>query len=150
MERPKSEEQVIIFLLRGDKFGVSIRNLVEVSKLEGLKREGDKGIYEGKLMLREHEVPVVNLSMLFHLGEGDNSENVRIIVLGKSSKKMIGLKVDAVSEVITYPLRSVRPVPKMIMDNTINYFLGIGRVKEEDVLFLNDDEIITATGSGKT
>ncbi len=149
MDKPKNDDQVIIFLLRGDKFGISVKNMVEVSKLGGLKSEKAEGIYEGKLILREHEVPVVNLSMLFHLGEGDNSENVRIIVLEKSSK-MIGLKVDAVSEVITYPLRSVRPVPKMVMDNTINYFLGIGRVKDEEVLFLNDDEIITATGSGKT
>ena len=114
MDKSKTDEQVIIFLLKGDRFGVSVKNMVEVSKLDGLKREKAEGIYEGKLMFREHEVPVVDLGMLFHLGEGDNSENVRIIVLGKSSK-MVGLKVDAVSEVITYPLRSIRPMPKMII-----------------------------------
>lgn len=148
MDKPKNDDQVIIFLLKGDKFGVSVRNMVEVSKSGGLKRENAGGIYEGKLMLREHEVPVVNLNMLFHLGEGDNSENVRIIVLEKSSKT-VGLKVDAVSEVITYPLRAVKPMPKMIMDSAVNYFLGIGRVKDEAVLFLNDEEIIAETSVGK-
>lgn len=149
MDKSKTDEQVIIFLLKGDRFGVSVKNMVEVSKLDGLKREKAEGIYEGKLMLREHEVPVVNLSMLFHLGEGDNSENVRIIVLGKSSK-MVGLKVDAVSEVINYPLRSIKPIPKMIMDSAVNYFLGIGRVKDEPVLFLNDEDIIAETSVGKS
>ena len=149
MDKSKTDEQVIIFLLKGDRFGVSVKNMVEVSKLDGLKREKAEGIYEGKLMFREHEVPVVDLGMLFHLGEGDNSENVRIIVLGKSSK-MVGLKVDAVSEVITYPLRSIRPMPKMIMDSAVNYFLGIGRVKDEPVLFLNDEDIIAETSVGKS
>lgn len=149
MDKPKNEDQVIIFLLKGDKFGVSVKNMVEVSKSGGLKRENAGGIYEGKLMLREHEVPVVNLNMLFHLGEGDNSENVRIIVLEKSSKT-VGLKVDAVSEVIAYPLRAIKPMPKMIMDSAVNYFLGIGRVKDEAVLFLNDEAIIAETSAGKS
>lgn len=149
MDKSKNDDQVIIFLLKGDKFGISVKNMVEISKLGGLKREGTEGIYEGKLMLRSHEVPVVNLSMLFHLGEGDNSENASIIVLGKSSK-MIGLKVDAVSEVITYPIKSIRPMPKMIMDSAVNYFLGIGRANDELVLFLNDNEILASTDTGKT
>ncbi|MBI5182023.1 MAG: chemotaxis protein CheW [Nitrospirae bacterium] len=149
MDKPKTEEQVIIFALKGEKYGLSIRNLISVSDPNELKSEGKKDRYAGKLVVRSQEVPVISLNMLLQRGEGDLSDNTKIVVLG-SSGKMVGLMVDEVLEVITYSLKSVKPLPKTIMDNSITFFLGIGRVNNEPILFLNETGIIASSYSGKT
>lgn len=149
MDKAKAEEQVIIFLLKGEKFGLNIKNLISISESGELKEEREEGIYRGKLSVRSHEAPVINLNMLLQLGEGNFSDSVKILVVGNSNK-MVGLIVDAVLEVISFSQKAIRPLPKIIMDSSITYFMGVGRVNGEAVLFLNDSEIIAASYPGKT
>lgn len=149
MDKPKTEEQVIIFALKGEKYGLGIRNVISVGDPHELKSKEKKDKYAGKLVVRSQEVPVISLNMLLQRGEGDLSDNTKILVLG-SLGKMAGVMVDAVLEVIPYSLKSVKPLPKMIMDNSITFFLGIGRVNNEPILFLNESGIIASLHSGKT
>lgn len=104
MDKAKAEEQVIIFLLKGEKFGLNIKNLISISEPGELKEERGEGVYRGRLSVRSKEAPVVNLNMLLQLGEGNFSDNVKILVLGNPNK-MIGLIVDAVLEVISFSPR---------------------------------------------
>ncbi|MBI3354020.1 MAG: chemotaxis protein CheW [Nitrospirae bacterium] len=148
MDKARAEEQVIIFLLKGEKFGLNIKNLISISEPGELKEERGEGVYRGRLSVRSKEAPVINLNMLLQLGEGNFSDNVKILVLGNPNK-MIGLIVDAVLEVISFSPKAIRPLPKMIMDSSITYFTGVGRVNGEAVLFLNESEIISASYAGK-
>ena len=45
MDKAKAEEQVIIFLLKGEKFGLNIKNLISISEPERIKgRKRGRGI----------------------------------------------------------------------------------------------------------
>jgi chemotaxis signal transduction protein len=63
------------------------------------------------------------------------------LLMVKSAKGMLGLLVDAVTEILDTEQKPV-PMPKGIINPSLQYYSGILRHKENIVLLLNEDGLL--------
>lgn len=66
---------------------------------------------KGVINLRGNIVPIVDLRIKFNLSEARYDATTIVIILNLS-RKMIGIVVDSVSDVIALPLESIREAPR--------------------------------------
>ncbi len=121
-EKEKEEEkvQLVTFRLGGEEYGIDIGMVQEIVHLpETINRVPDAPDYlVGIIALRSHVLPVVSLRTLFQLGDNEVNDRMRIVVVSlydqQEGKVVVGLIVDAVTEVLRIPRTIINPVPVLL------------------------------------
>ncbi|MDQ0286809.1 purine-binding chemotaxis protein CheW [Desulfofundulus luciae] len=97
-----SEQQLVIFELGGQEYGLPIKETREIIRLAKVsKLPGAPAHMEGIINLRGSILPVINLSRLLDLPLSDQEQDMRIIVAEHGDRKA-GLIVGRVNEVGVY------------------------------------------------
>jgi purine-binding chemotaxis protein CheW len=86
-------------------------------------------------------VPVVDLRKKFSMGEAPEDESAVVIVVMVRSK-IVGLLVDAVSDVLSIPLESIQPAPELTRGLDNDFLAGIGQHGDRLVTFLEIDQVL--------
>lgn len=126
-------------------FAIDITQVQEVRVLEAVRKMPDlpKG-WLGVIDFRQIMVPVIDLRAVL---VGDYTEIlpktivVIIQIKVKGDMRVVGLVVDAVSEVISVPLSSVRPSPRL-SETEFNAVLGLFRHESNIVIILDTVALI--------
>jgi len=128
----------LILSLEGESYAVPITRLLEITVPRGIQRDAKlTEVFEGKIEFRGKWIPVVNVKKIFKLG---GKPGAALLVI-KGAKGLLGLLVDAVTEIIDTEQKPV-PLPKGVMNPTLNYYAGILRHKEGLILLLNEDGLL--------
>lgn len=128
----------MILSLEGESYAVPITRLLEITVPRGIQRDAKlTEVFEGKIEFRGKWIPVVNVKKIFKLG---GKPGAALLVI-KGAKGLLGLLVDAVTEIIDTEQKPV-PLPKGVMNPTLNYYAGILRHKEGLILLLNEDGLL--------
>ncbi len=132
------EKRFLILSLEGEGYAVPITKLVEISALRQIQKDPKlTELFEGKVDYRGKWVPVINLRKIFKI-QGGTSTALLII---RSTKGILGILVDAVSEIITAEQEPV-PVPRGVINPSIRYYRGILRHRDNLVLLINEDGLL--------
>lgn len=149
LDRDIQEIKVVCFCLGRDTYALDImrvREIVKLQKLSGLPEAS--ACVEGVINLRGSIIPVVDLRKKFGFSEiGDNRESRLLITV--VAHQLVGLIVDAVSEVVTIPLRDLRPPPSVVQVAGYRYLIGVCLVKDVMVMLVNLDRIFDGDVLGK-
>lgn len=97
--------------------------------------------------LRGAMVPVVDLRARFALAQCEFGPTTDIIVLrtsGEDHERIMGIVVDAVSDVYNVPGDSVGPPPDLGGNMETHFVRGLARVQEKMVILLEVDNLIDA------
>jgi len=141
LDRDIQEIKVVCFRLGRDTYALDImrvREIVKPQKLSGLPEAS--AFVEGVINLRGSIIPVVDLRKRFGFAEiGSSRENRLLITV--VAHQLVGLIVDAVSEVVTIPIRDLRPPPSMVRVAGYRYLIGVCLVKDVMVMLVNPDKI---------
>jgi purine-binding chemotaxis protein CheW len=108
------EEQFVVFKLGGEEFGISINEVLEISKLIDITRIPNSEKYiKGVINLRGRIHLVIDLAQKLGLPIKEKDDDSRIILI-ETKKDAVGMMVDSVKEVLNVTDDHIRPVPKMV------------------------------------
>lgn len=134
--------QFLTFTLDEEEYGIDILKVQEIKGYTKVTPLPNTPPYvKGVMNLRGIVVPVVDLRSKFSMGEApDDGSAVVIVVMVR--EKVVGLLVDAVSDVLSIPQESIQPAPELTRGLTTNFISGIGQCGERLVTLLEIEQVI--------
>jgi chemotaxis signal transduction protein len=128
----------LIVLLEGESFAIPITSLLEITISRNIQKDQKLSeIFEGKFDYRGKMIPVVNLKKVLKLPGNPGGG----LIVVKSSKGVLGLLVDTAKELLETTQKPV-PMPRGILNPSLNYYAGILRNREDLVVLLNEDGLL--------
>jgi len=111
------EEQIVVFRLGKEEFGVPIESVQEIVRLpdEMTKVPKAAAAVEGVINLRGAVLPVIDLRRRLGLAPIERSDGQRIVVLMIDNVRT-GFIVDSVAEVLKVPKSAIEPAPHLSGD----------------------------------
>jgi len=130
----------LILSLEGENYAVPIASLLEITTPHELRKDPNlTELFEGKFEFRGKLIPVLNAKKLFKL-PGKPGMTLLVVTTGKGT---LGFLVDAVTEILDTDARQgVVPLPKGVINPSLQYYSGVLRHKENLVLLLNEDGLL--------
>ena len=153
----RQEEQriLVLFRLAGEHYGIDVGCVREIITWQEVTRvPRTPPFVEGIINLRGHIIPVLDLRRRFGLAAAERDRATRIVVV-EIGTAVVGLVVDAVSEVLRLPGEAIEP-PAEILAVDATFIEGIARSGDRLILVLQPDRILApvelealqAVGSG--
>jgi purine-binding chemotaxis protein CheW len=135
-------QQVVVFELSGEIYALDILHVHEIIRIQAVTPVPGAPMYiEGLINLRGRVVPVVDLRKRFSLATREIGDRSRIIVV-QVSDDIVGVVVDAVSEVITVAPDVIEPAARVVTGLDAEYIRTIAKVEGQLVAVLNPDKIL--------
>jgi purine-binding chemotaxis protein CheW len=138
-----AEKQMVLFELGSEIYGLDIATVHEIIRMQPITRVPKAPFYvEGVINLRGKVIPVIDMGKRFGLEKVENNKNNRIVVVNIQDT-ILGIIVDAVTEVIRIPMDSIEPVSDLITAANSDYLLGIAKLTDKMVILLELDKLLS-------
>jgi purine-binding chemotaxis protein CheW len=136
------ELHIVGFRVGRETFGVPIGLVHEIVRVPEITAVPDSpGYVEGVINLRGKIISVVDLRKRFGEKEIAAHKKNRILVT-EVEGKMVGLIVDAASEVIKIPENEVELPPSVFEEGELNYVTGVGKLHGRLVILIDLSKIL--------
>ena len=134
--------QLVGFRIGKETFGVPIGLVHEIVRVPDITAVPDAPDYvEGVINLRGKIISVIDLRKRFGETRIEASRKNRILV-AEIEKKLVGLIVDAASEVIRIPHEQIEAPPEVFEDNEVKYVTGVGKLNGRLVILIDLTKIL--------
>lgn len=142
-----NEEHVVIFRLGQEYYALDIQAVQEIVRMQAITAiPGTDFWVEGITNLRGRVVPVIDLRKRCNVQVSDYTPETRIVVVS-STNGMVGLIVDAVSEVMRIPSEQVE-VPSSVVNVSENAYLrAIAKLDDRLVSLMDLSGVLPADAS---
>lgn len=135
--------QLVSFKLGEEEFGVDILKVQEINRLvEITKVPRTPDFVEGVINLRGKVIPIIDLRKRFGLNLKDNDKDTRIVVIDIDGSIM-GMIVDAVSEVLRLPESTIEPAPEIATSIDSEYIRGVAKLEDRLLIFLDLSKVFS-------
>ncbi|MGO0121819.1 chemotaxis protein CheW [Desulfothermobacter acidiphilus] len=142
MSGEKQEEQLVIFRLADQTYGVDVGSVVEIIRMESVTRVPRAPEFvEGVINLRGRIIPVIDLRRRFGLPLKESDRSTRIVIV-EMGGMMVGMIVDAVLEVLRVPAEKVEPPPAVVSGVDVAYLRGIALWQEDMIILLDLEKVL--------
>jgi purine-binding chemotaxis protein CheW len=146
-EAQSGSEQFLTFVLGREEYGVTI---LQVQGIQGWDRvtpiPGTPDFILGVINLRGAIVPVVDLRRRFGMPAGDFGPTTVVIVVRVTTEgheRILGLVVDAVSDVRSVSENDRMPAPDFGAAVKTDFVRGLATVDERMVILLDIDRLVS-------
>jgi purine-binding chemotaxis protein CheW len=137
------ENQIVIFELAGEEYGVSISSVNSIIKMQPITRMPHTPAFvQGVTNLRGKVLPVVDLRQRFGLLAAETSKDSRIIVSQVEGKE-VGMIVDGVSEVLTIQEQWVEEVPPITTTIESSFITGVVKIERRLVILIELEKVLS-------
>jgi purine-binding chemotaxis protein CheW len=148
--RTATFQQVLCFALAGESYGIPILKVREIQGQAPITRIPKAPDYmPGVINLRGAIVPIIELRKRFNLGQAEDGTRPVIVIVEVQSRTM-GMRVDAVSDVLDLEPGQIKPPPEWGSEGNIGreYIAGLATVAgpegDEAMLILLDlDQLLS-------
>ena len=142
------DKEVLSFRLAKEEYAISILKVQEIRGYEEpTLLPSAPACIKGIMNLRGSIVPIVDMRILFNLGEPTYDQFTVVIVLNIRNH-VIGMVVDSVSDVVTLSEEQMRPAPEMGTTADGDYITGLGTVGERMLIVLDIDQLMSSEKLG--
>ena len=141
-DQHQKDLHLVGFRIGKEIFGVPIGLVLEIVRVPEITSVPDAPDYiEGVINLRGKIISILDLRKRF--GE----QNIVVhkknrILVAEIEGKMVGLIVDAASEVLKLPLSQVEAPPNVFEDGELNYVTGVGKLKDRLIILIDLTKIL--------
>jgi purine-binding chemotaxis protein CheW len=136
------EQQLVVFQLGAELYGVEIARVHEIIRLQTVTRvPGAPAFVEGVINLRGKVIPVVDLRRRFGLPIAEHTRASRIVVV-EIGDQVVGVIVDGVSEVLRVGTATVEPPSPVVAGIDSEYLYGIAKLPDRLVILLDLDRVL--------
>ncbi len=134
--------QLVTFKLAGQKYAVDILKVQEINNMKEITTiPNAPSFLEGAVNLRGKVIPVLNLRKKFSFDDAGSLETSKIVIMDVRGVIM-GLIVDAVSDVLRIPRDVVEPPPPVTTHGSTEFISGIAKLQEGLVILLDMDRLL--------
>ena len=141
----------LTFALGAEEYGLPVLKVREIIKLMDITQVPQVPAHvRGVINLRGKVIPVIDLRAKFGLPPQDATERTCIVVVDvalSNATVMLGIVVDAVSEVLNVAAAEIDPTPEFGDRVTTDYLLGLAKVKSTVKMLLNLDRVLGTDGA---
>lgn len=138
----------LTFTLADEEYGLDILKVQEIIGIMPITRvPRTPKFVRGVINLRGKVIPVVDLRTRFEVAEAEDTDRTCIVVVqvaGISGTTVMGVVVDAVSEVIDVADDDVEATPEFGAGIEADFVLGIAKVGDRVVMMLDIDRVLTS------
>ena len=141
------EGKYLTFTLAGEEYGIGILKIKEIigmMPITSIPQTPD--FVKGVINLRGKVIPVMDLRLRFGMEAIDYTERTCIIVVeieGSSGTMMIGIVVDAVSEVLNIKGDDIEDTPTFGTKLNTDYILGMAKMEGGVKILLDIDQVLS-------
>lgn len=136
------ELHLVGFRVGRETFGVPIHLVHEIVRVPEITAVPEAPEYiEGVINLRGKIVSVIDLRKRFGEEQIRPDRKNRVIVV-ESEKKLVGLIVDAASEVLKIPEAEIENPPNVFENGDLNYVTGVGKLKGRLIILIDLTKIL--------
>ena len=137
--------QYLTFDLGGQEYGVGILTVQEIRGWSAVTAipHSPKWLL-GVINLRGVVVPIVDLRIRFDLDRVDFNESTVVIILNLVDR-VVGVVVDAVSDVITLNSAQIKPAPALGSNTDTSHIIGFGTLDERMRILLDVERLIAGS-----
>ena len=148
IEAPATAEAVgrefLTFRLGAEEYAIEILKVQEIRGWEAPTAIANTPDFiKGVINLRGTIVPIVDLRLKFRLGEARYDEFTVVIILSVA-KRVVGVVVDAVSDVTILTPQQMRPAPEFGGALDTRFITGLGTVGERMLILMDIERLITS------
>ncbi len=138
----------LTFTLNEEEYGIGIlkvKEIIGMMPITSVPRTPE--FVKGVINLRGKVIPVMDLRLKFHMGEIPYTDRTCIIVVeidSQDSTVLIGIVVDAVSEVLNIVDNEIEAAPTFGSKLDTDYILGMAKMEGGVKILLDIDRVLSA------
>jgi purine-binding chemotaxis protein CheW len=134
---------IVGFKIGNETYGVPISLVHEIVRVPDITQVPETPDFvEGVINLRGKIISVVDLRKRFGEAEIKPHKKNRVIVV-ENTGRLVGLIVDAASEVMKLPVSQVEPPPNVFTENEITYVTGVGKLNNRLIILVDLQKVLT-------
>ena len=141
------EGKYLTFTMAGEEYGIGILKIKEIIGMMPITSVPQTPEFvKGVINLRGKVIPVVDLRLRFGMEEIEYTERTCIIVVeieGPTGMVMIGIVVDAVSEVLNIKGEEIEDTPTFGAKLDTEYILGMAKMEGGVKILLDIDRVLS-------
>lgn len=138
--------QYLTFIIGDEEYGVDILSVQEIRGWEETTVIPNAPEHvKGVINLRGTIVPIVDLRQHFGISDPDYDALTVVIVLkviADDMDRVVGVVVDAVSDVLTLSLDELKPAPDLGTEVDVSFVTGLANVKDSMVIILDINRLL--------
>lgn len=142
------EGKYLTFTLAEEEYGIGILEIKEIiGMLPITSVPQTPDFVKGVINLRGKVIPVMDLRLRFGMPSIDYTERTCIIVVeiaGPSSTILVGIVVDAVSEVLNIKGDNIEKTPTFGTKLNTDYILGMAKIEGGVKILLDIDQVLSS------
>ncbi|MBT8490088.1 MAG: chemotaxis protein CheW [Deltaproteobacteria bacterium] len=146
--RISREGKYLTFSLADEEYGIGILKVKEIIGMMSITSVPQTpGFVKGVINLRGKVIPVVDLRLKFGMESTEYTERTCIIVVEVTSNNgyvLIGIVVDAVSEVLNIREEDIEDTPTFGARLNTGYILGMAKVDGAVKILLDIDKVLSS------
>ncbi len=141
----------LTFALAGEEYGLPVLKVREIMKVMDITAVPQAPVHvKGVINLRGKVIPVADLRLRFGFPPQEFDERTCIIVVDvalQTSTVMMGVVVDAVSEVLTIPGDEIEAAPDFGEQVNTEFMKGVAKIKGRVKFLLDLDRIFSGVAA---
>jgi purine-binding chemotaxis protein CheW len=136
----------LTFTLENEEYGIGIlkvKEIIGMMSITSVPRTPE--FVKGVINLRGKVIPVLDLRLKFNMGEIPYTDRTCIIVVeidSDSTTVLIGIVVDAVSEVLNIKESNIEDTPTFGTNLNTDYILGMAKTEGSVKILLDIDKVL--------
>jgi purine-binding chemotaxis protein CheW len=154
----EATREVLVFVLGAEEYGVDILKVQEIRGYEKVTPIPSAPEYlKGVVNLRGTIVPVIDMRLKFGLAN-PKYDAFTVVVILRLASRVIGVVVDAVSDVVALGANEVKPAPQLGSVVDASFIAGLATQSDRMILLLDIEKLLStgelnlltqvATGAG--
>jgi len=141
-------QEFLTFTLGDEHYGLEIMMVKEIRGYESVTKIANAPPFvKGVLNLRGDIVPIIDLRLKFNVGNAVYNEFTIVIMLSVGAR-IVGIVVDAVSDVVRLKKDDVKPPPEFGASFDHQFLYGLSQVGDVMVILLNIESLISSKELG--
>ena len=136
--------EFLTFTLGGEEYGIDILKVNEIRGWEvPTVIANTPAFIKGVINLRGIIVPIVDLRIKFQLGDA-RYDDFTVVIIVSVAGRVVGIVVDAVSDVITLMPQQIRPAPEFGGTLDTRFITGLGTVDQRMLILADIEQLLTS------
>ncbi|UZE94955.1 chemotaxis protein CheW [Alkalimarinus alittae] len=141
-------EQYLTFFIEDEEYGIDILAVKEIRGWEPATEIPNSPEYlKGVINLRGTIIPLTDLRLRFGIKQFEYSPTTVVIVvkvIAGEGEKIMGIVVDAVSDVSDFSKADIHPAPELAANKNAAFVKGLGSSENKMVILLDINELLNA------
>lgn len=137
--------EYLVFSLGSEEYAIDILKAQEIRGYENVTRIANTPDFiKGVTNLRGVIVPIVDLRIKFSVGVAEYTPFTVVIILNIGGR-VVGMVVDAVSDVIALKPEQIRPAPDFASSVDTAYIMGLGAIGERMLIVVDIERLMLSS-----